>query len=194
MQELGPEELIPPPNATEAGIMDMIKQNLATEYHVSCSCPMLPLELGGVVDPHLLVYGTQNLRIVDASIMPMVPAAHLQAVVYAIAEKVRRLLPILDLTYRLFPRLPTSLKLRTSNLCAGLKELTSHLRPCLLQRQAQARAQAQAHLRHPSHERTQRSPLSSRLVRRPSSRNITPADLRLDGTFPAHRVRIQIRS
>jgi len=48
---------------------------------------MLPLELGGVVDSELKVYGTRGLRIVDAGIMPMEPAAHLQATVYAVAEK-----------------------------------------------------------------------------------------------------------
>lgn len=88
MQTLQPQQMIPTPDATETEIMDIIRRNAATEYHVSCSCPMLPLDLGGVVDSNLLVYGTENLRIVDASIMPMVPAAHLQAVVYAIAEKV----------------------------------------------------------------------------------------------------------
>lgn len=40
------------------------------------------------MDTKLRVYGTKNLRIVDAGIMPLVPAAHLQASVYAIAEKV----------------------------------------------------------------------------------------------------------
>jgi choline dehydrogenase-like flavoprotein len=56
---------------------------------------MMPLRLGGVVDPELLVYGTGNLRVVDASVMPMVPAAHLQAVVYGVAEKVCLLLFLL---------------------------------------------------------------------------------------------------
>lgn len=45
----------------------------------------------GVVDPNLRVYGTSNLRIVDASIMPLIIGAHLQATVYAIAERVCRL-------------------------------------------------------------------------------------------------------
>lgn len=88
MRSLQPLQLNPGPNATDQQILDFVKANLQTEFHPSGTCAMLPLNLGGVVDPQLLVYGTQNLRLVDASIMPVIPASHLQAVVYGIAEKV----------------------------------------------------------------------------------------------------------
>ncbi|KAK4148821.1 hypothetical protein C8A00DRAFT_47429 [Chaetomidium leptoderma] len=55
--------------------------------HPSGTAAMMPRSLGGVVDPRLKVYGTTGLRVVDASIMPLIPACHLQSTVYAIAEK-----------------------------------------------------------------------------------------------------------
>lgn len=72
---------------TNARMLDLVKQNLVTEFHPSGTTAMLPLELGGVVSTELLVYGTTNLRVVDAGIMPMVLGAHLQAAVYGIAER-----------------------------------------------------------------------------------------------------------
>ncbi|KAG8851616.1 hypothetical protein FS842_010390 [Serendipita sp. 407] len=50
---------------------------------------MAPKELGGVVDSSLKVWGTANVRVVDASIMPHHVAAHTQSTVYAIGDKVR---------------------------------------------------------------------------------------------------------
>ncbi|KAI0644103.1 alcohol oxidase [Trametes meyenii] len=46
-----------------------------------------PRDEGGVVDNSLKVYGTANLRVVDASVIPLHIAAHTQATIYAIAEK-----------------------------------------------------------------------------------------------------------
>jgi choline dehydrogenase len=40
-----------------------------------------------VVDAHLLVYDTTNLRVVDASILPLQISAHLQSTLYGVAEK-----------------------------------------------------------------------------------------------------------
>ncbi|KAG4440670.1 hypothetical protein IFR05_003868 [Cadophora sp. M221] len=74
-------------DATPETLMPAVQSGVRTEFHGTGTASMLPLELGGVVDTHLRVYGTKNLRIVDASIFPLVPAAHLQAPVYAVAEK-----------------------------------------------------------------------------------------------------------
>lgn len=40
-----------------------------------------------VVDDRLRVHGVNRLRVVDASIMPVLPAAHTNAVVFMIGEK-----------------------------------------------------------------------------------------------------------
>lgn len=48
---------------------------------------MMPEKLGGCVSDKLLVYGVKQLSVVDASIIPLIPAAHLQATMYAVPEK-----------------------------------------------------------------------------------------------------------
>jgi choline dehydrogenase-like flavoprotein len=48
---------------------------------------MLPKEKGGVVDSKLKVYGVNSLRIVDASVFPLLPRANMQSLVYAVAER-----------------------------------------------------------------------------------------------------------
>lgn len=58
-----------------------------TEFHPVGTASMLPREDGGVVDSTLKVYGTANVRVVDASIIPIHISAHTQATVYGIAEK-----------------------------------------------------------------------------------------------------------
>ncbi|KDN46112.1 GMC oxidoreductase [Tilletiaria anomala UBC 951] len=57
-----------------------------TEYHITSTASMLPRDKGGVVDPELKVYGLKNVRVVDASIIPVNVSAHIQATVYGIAE------------------------------------------------------------------------------------------------------------
>ncbi|EEB98838.1 hypothetical protein MPER_01589 [Moniliophthora perniciosa FA553] len=41
----------------------------------------------GVLNPNLLVKGIKGVRVVDASALPFVPAAHTQAPVYMLAER-----------------------------------------------------------------------------------------------------------
>ncbi|KUJ09476.1 alcohol oxidase [Mollisia scopiformis] len=66
---------------------EWIKQNLQSEYHPAGTCAMMPKEKGGVVDERFRVYGVDGLRVVDASVFPLMPRANLQTLVYAIAER-----------------------------------------------------------------------------------------------------------
>lgn len=68
-------------------IKNWLKSYLFTTYHSCGTASMLPKEKGGVVDNRLKVYGTENLRVVDLSIVPIHFAAHSVASVYAIAEQ-----------------------------------------------------------------------------------------------------------
>ena len=53
-----------------------------TVFHPTSTCSM-----GAVVDEHLRVKGINNLRVVDASVMPAVPSGNINAAVIAVAEK-----------------------------------------------------------------------------------------------------------
>ena len=64
-----------------------LKKNIVTFNHPCGSCAMMSRELGGVVDDRLRVYGVRNLRVVDASVFPMIPNGTIQSTVYAVAEK-----------------------------------------------------------------------------------------------------------
>lgn len=64
-----------------------VRENVSTFYHPLGTCAMLPKEDGGVVDPELKVYGTSNLRVVDASVIPIMISANIQTAVYGIAER-----------------------------------------------------------------------------------------------------------
>lgn len=72
---------------TDADFELYAKNTTLTIYHPVGTCSMMPKNKGGVVDPELRVFGTSNLRIVDASIMPTILSAHVQTAVYGIAER-----------------------------------------------------------------------------------------------------------
>jgi choline dehydrogenase-like flavoprotein len=61
--------------------------NTLSIYHLIGTCAMLPERDGGVVDAELKVYGIKDLRVVDASVILLLPSAHLQTLVYRIAER-----------------------------------------------------------------------------------------------------------
>ena len=64
-----------------------LKKEIFTEFHPSSTCAMLPLDLGGVVDANLRVYGLANVRVADASVPPISFSAHLMGSTYGLAEQ-----------------------------------------------------------------------------------------------------------
>lgn len=90
LQEIGAYEIYPGANiSSDNDIAEAIRQGAVSSWqHPTSTCSMMKRELGGVVDSNLRVYGVKGLRIVDASIFPMVVAGHTSSTVYAVAEKV----------------------------------------------------------------------------------------------------------
>ncbi|KAK2735823.1 hypothetical protein FQN57_001100 [Myotisia sp. PD_48] len=64
-----------------------LRDTAATTYHSSGTAAMLPREKGGVVDQNLIVYGTKNLRVCDASVFPLITRGNIMSTVYAVAER-----------------------------------------------------------------------------------------------------------
>ncbi|WDK23486.1 GMC oxidoreductase [Colletotrichum graminicola] len=87
--EFAPVEYVPGPDVvSDEDLKAYIARAMSpTDYHPVGTASMLPLKLGGIVDQTLRVYGVKNLRVVDASVMPMVPSANTCQPTYALAEK-----------------------------------------------------------------------------------------------------------
>jgi choline dehydrogenase len=74
--------------ASESAIDDWIARRVTTGHHISCTCRMGPAsDPRAVVDQTGLVYGMDNLRVIDASILPDCPGVNLNATVIMVAEK-----------------------------------------------------------------------------------------------------------
>ncbi|KAK1491838.1 GMC oxidoreductase [Colletotrichum tamarilloi] len=70
-----------------AGWESYIKGNYRSNFHPVGTAAMMPREKGGVVDSSLKVYGTANVRVVDASVLPFQVCGHLVSTLYAVAER-----------------------------------------------------------------------------------------------------------
>jgi choline dehydrogenase len=66
---------------------EFVKEVAISSWHPVGTCSMLPREEGGVVDGKLRVYGVTGLRVVDASVMPLLIRGNICSGVYAIAER-----------------------------------------------------------------------------------------------------------
>ncbi len=82
------EEIIPGFRVqTDADFEKAIRENAISNLHPVGSCRMGPEGTDAVVDPRLRVYGVAGLRVIDASVMPSVPAGNTNAPTIMVAEK-----------------------------------------------------------------------------------------------------------
>ena len=86
-KDLVEEELLPPPGAdSEEALLDYIRETGTTVYHPCGTCRM-GSDDHAVVDPRLRVRGMDGLRVVDASVFPLIPSSNIQPAVMMVAEQ-----------------------------------------------------------------------------------------------------------
>ncbi|KAL9101756.1 MAG: hypothetical protein Q9187_009203, partial [Circinaria calcarea] len=66
---------------------EYVRRTAVGAHHPTGTCAMMPKENGGVVSARLVVHGCANLRVCDASVIPITPRGNPQASVYAVAER-----------------------------------------------------------------------------------------------------------
>jgi len=88
MSTISPSFELVPENASDEVWLDWVKRKslFQPNYHHLGTCAMLPREMGGVVDNDFRVYGTENVRVVDLSVVPLQVAGHSTSLLYGIAE------------------------------------------------------------------------------------------------------------
>jgi 4-pyridoxate dehydrogenase len=87
MDKFRGEEISPGPDAkSDADIDAFIRKTMITVHHPASTCP-IGLGAEAVLDPQLRVRGVEQLRVVDASAMPDLVTAHINACVLMMAER-----------------------------------------------------------------------------------------------------------
>ncbi|KAF8686548.1 GMC oxidoreductase [Rhizoctonia solani] len=77
----------PPETSSDEAYTEYVKANVRTIFHPIGTAALAPRVIGGVVDTSLKVYGTTNLRVVDASVIPIHMGTHISRTVYGVAER-----------------------------------------------------------------------------------------------------------
>jgi choline dehydrogenase-like flavoprotein len=86
-EELIVTEEIPGSDCQSLDHLKKFVRNNAWGHHASCTCAIGPREQNGVLDSNFRVYGTEGLRVVDASVFPRIPGFFIVSSIYMIGEK-----------------------------------------------------------------------------------------------------------
>jgi choline dehydrogenase len=87
LQEQGLVEELPGEGVRSDPELAKYVRDTAWGHHASCTCPIGPPRLGGVLSSDFKVHGTKGLRVVDASVFPRIPGLFIVSAIYMIAEK-----------------------------------------------------------------------------------------------------------
>jgi choline dehydrogenase-like flavoprotein len=79
-------ELTPGPDVTDADLEQSLRERVELIYHPVGTCAMGSGE-SAVLDPQLRVRGLQGLRVVDASVFPVIPGGNTNAPTIMVAER-----------------------------------------------------------------------------------------------------------
>jgi len=83
-KQVTPGPLIPSAKAMD----DFIREDVSSSYHPCGTCKMgADTDIMVVVNDQLQVRGIENLRVIDASVMPSVPSANINAATIMLAER-----------------------------------------------------------------------------------------------------------
>ncbi len=82
------EEMRPGPGlASDADLLAYVRATASTTFH-PCGSARIGGDVGsGVVDPQLRVHGVERLRVIDASVMPVIPSTNIHAATLMVAER-----------------------------------------------------------------------------------------------------------
>ena len=84
---IGEDYPFPMPRNSDEAMIRTILERSQTGFH-PCGTARLSKDIAqGVVDPQLKVHGIDGLRVIDASVFPVIPDCRIQNVVYMVAEK-----------------------------------------------------------------------------------------------------------
>jgi choline dehydrogenase len=82
------EQIWPPQNISSEEGLKQFARDEAWGHHASCTCPIgRDDDPFAVLDGNFKVRGTENLRVVDASVFPKIPGTYIAAPIYMVSEK-----------------------------------------------------------------------------------------------------------
>jgi choline dehydrogenase-like flavoprotein len=85
-EEWGAVEVYPGPDVADADVEDWVRRTAITYHHQVGTCRM-GTDADAVVDPQLRVRGVEGLRVIDASVIPVIPTGNTNAPAAMIGER-----------------------------------------------------------------------------------------------------------